>query len=75
LPPRAPKERLETLREAFAATLRDAAFLAEAKKMKLDIEPVSGEEIDGHVKQIYSMSDKVKQNLGFLVKSTQRKSN
>jgi hypothetical protein len=36
---------------------------------------VSGEEIDGHVKQIYSMSDKVKQNLGFLVKSTQRKSN
>ena len=76
LPPGAPKERLETLRKAFAATLRDSAFLAEAKKkMKLDIEPVSGEEIDGHIKQIYSMSDKVKQNLGFLVRSTQKKSN
>jgi tripartite-type tricarboxylate transporter receptor subunit TctC len=75
LPPNAPKERLQTLRKAFAATLRDSELLAEAKKMKLDIEPVPGEEIDGYVKQIYSMSDKVKQNLGFLVRPTQRKSN
>lgn len=75
LPPKASKERLETLRKAFAATLRDAEFLAEAKKMKLDIEPVSGEEIDGYVKQIYSMSDKVKHNLSFLVRPTQKQSN
>ncbi|HSF56725.1 MAG TPA: hypothetical protein VLD83_01505 [Candidatus Binatia bacterium] len=75
LPPNAPKERLETLRKAFVATLRDPEFLAEAKKTKLDIEPVGGEEIDGYVKQIYSMSDKVKRNLSFLVKSTQKKSN
>jgi hypothetical protein len=75
LPPNAPKERLETLRKAFAATLRDSAFLAEAKKTKLDIEPVPGEEIEGHVKQIYSMSDKVKQNLSFLVRPTQAKRN
>jgi tripartite-type tricarboxylate transporter receptor subunit TctC len=75
LPPNAPKEQLQTLRKAFAATLRDSAFLAEAKKTKLDVEPVPGEEIDGFVKQIYSMSDKVKHNLGFLVKSTQKKSN
>jgi tripartite-type tricarboxylate transporter receptor subunit TctC len=75
LPPNAPKERLEILRKAFAATLRDSAFLGEAKKTKLDVEPVAGEEIDGFVKQIYSMSDKVKQNLGFLVKSTKKSSN
>jgi tripartite-type tricarboxylate transporter receptor subunit TctC len=75
LPPNAPKERLETLRKAFAATLRDSEFLAEAKKTKLDIEPVAGKEIEGYVKQIYSMSDKVKQNLSFLVRPTQRKSN
>ena len=74
-PPDTPKERLETLRTAFAATLRDPGFLAEAKKTRLDIEPVSGEEIDGYVKQIYSMSDKVKQNLSFLVKPTQKRSN
>jgi tripartite-type tricarboxylate transporter receptor subunit TctC len=75
LPPKAPKERLETLRKAFAATLRDPELLAEAKKMKLDIEPVSGEEVDGYVKQIYSMSDKVKQNLSFLVRPSQKQSN
>jgi hypothetical protein len=63
------------LRKAFAATLRDADFLAEAKKTRLDIEPVSGEEIEGYVKQIYSMSNKVKENLGFLVRPIQRQSN
>jgi tripartite-type tricarboxylate transporter receptor subunit TctC len=75
LPPGAPPERLQTLRKAFAATLRDPELLAEAKKMKLDIDPVSGEDIDGYVKQIYSMSDKVKRNLSFLVKSTKGQSN
>ncbi|HXV47322.1 MAG TPA: hypothetical protein VEB61_00875 [Candidatus Binatia bacterium] len=75
VPPGTPTERLVILRKAFATTLKDGEFLAEAKKTKLDIEPVSGEEIDGYVKQIYSMSDKVKRNLSFLVKSSQRKSN
>ncbi len=73
LPPNTPKERLETLRKALAATLRDPEFLAEAKKTKLDIDPVAGEEIDGYVKQIYSMSPKVKQNLSFLVRASQKK--
>jgi len=75
LPPNAPSERLQTLRKAFAATLRDSEFLAEAKKTKLDIEPVPGEEIEQHVKQIYSMSDKVKENLSFLVRSIKKKTN
>jgi tripartite-type tricarboxylate transporter receptor subunit TctC len=72
-PPNTPKERLETLRKALAATLRDPEFLAEAKKTKLDVDPVSGEEIEGYVKEIYSMSDKVKQNLSFLVRPAQKK--
>lgn len=55
--------------------MRDTEFLAEAKKMKLDVEPVSGEDIDGYVKQIYSMSDTVKRNLAFLVKSTKKRTN
>lgn len=72
-PPNTPKERLETLRKGLAATLRDPEFLVEAKKTKLDIDPVSGGEIEGYVKKIYSMSDKVKQNLSFLVRSAQKK--
>ncbi|HSC43413.1 MAG TPA: tripartite tricarboxylate transporter substrate-binding protein [Candidatus Binatia bacterium] len=75
VPPKTPPERLQLLRKAFAETLRDTEFLAEAKKMKLDVEPVSGEDIDGYVKQIYSMSDTVKRNLAFLVKSTKKRTN
>lgn len=75
LPPNAPKDRLQILRKAFAETLRDPEFLAEAKKTKLYIKAVSGEEIEGYVKQIYSMSPRVKENLSFLVKPTQRQSN
>ena len=75
VPPETPKDRLQLLRKAYAETLRDPELLAEAKKMKLDMDPVPGEEIDGYVKQIYSMSDKVKENLSFLVKSTKKRTN
>jgi len=75
LPPDTPRERLETLRKAFAATLRDPEFLAEAKKAKLDIEPVAGEDIEGYVKLIYSMPEKVKENLSFLVRQSKKSSN
>ena len=75
VPPNTPADRLQTLRTAFAATLRNSEFLAEAKKTRLDIEPVSGEQIDEYVKQMTSISDKVKQNLSFLVRSTQKRSN
>lgn len=72
LPPGAPADRLATLRKAFATTLRDSEFLADARKTKLFIEPVTGEEVDKYVKQIYSMSAKVKKNLSFLVRSSQK---
>lgn len=39
------KERLEFLRKGLAATWRDPDFLAEAKKLKLDIDAVSAEEM------------------------------
>ena len=44
-PPQIPADRLAILRKAFDATLRDKGFLDEAKKMDIDIDPVSGEEI------------------------------
>jgi tripartite-type tricarboxylate transporter receptor subunit TctC len=45
-PPGTPKDRMQTLRKAFLETMRDPEFLADAKKAKLDIDPVSGEEIE-----------------------------
>jgi tripartite-type tricarboxylate transporter receptor subunit TctC len=67
LPPNTPKERLEILRKAFAATLKDPEFLAEAEKAKLETAYVSGEEIDGYVKKIAAVTPKAKELLSFLI--------
>ena len=42
--PDTPPERVEALRRAFDATMRDPDFLAEAEKAKLDVDPMPGAE-------------------------------
>jgi len=44
--PGTPKDRVEILRNAFQATLKDKDFLAEAAKSRLDLDPVTGEELE-----------------------------
>jgi tripartite-type tricarboxylate transporter receptor subunit TctC len=61
---------LAILRRAFAATMKDAAFIADAEKAKLDLNYVSGEEIEKYVDEIYSMPARVKENLQFLMRKT-----
>jgi tripartite-type tricarboxylate transporter receptor subunit TctC len=55
LPPGTPKERVQVLRKAFQDTLKDAAFLAEAEKAKLAIDPVTGEELEKLVAEIFTL--------------------
>ena len=45
-PPGVPPERTKALRTAFMATMADADFLAEAGKMRLDVDPLTGEQIE-----------------------------
>jgi tripartite-type tricarboxylate transporter receptor subunit TctC len=52
-PPGVPKERAEALRKAFADTMRDKDFLAEADKAGLEIRPVAGEDIQKLIEDIY----------------------
>lgn len=52
LPPDVPAARVAALRRAFDATLKDPAFLAEAAKAKLEISPMTGEELTKLVTQI-----------------------
>jgi len=40
-----PVDRVEALRRAFTATMKDPAFLAEAAKTETDISPMTGEEV------------------------------
>jgi tripartite-type tricarboxylate transporter receptor subunit TctC len=54
LPPGVPKERVATLRRAFDATMKDPAFLADAKKQRLEIAPMTGEEVQAAVHQVLS---------------------
>jgi tripartite-type tricarboxylate transporter receptor subunit TctC len=55
LPPGTPKDRVLMLRKAFQETLRDPAFLAEAEKAKLDVEPVTAEEIEKAVHSLFKL--------------------
>lgn len=64
--PGTPKDRLETLRRAFKATLTDSDFLAQANKLKLEIIPVSGEESEKWVSEVLSISPKMKEELKYL---------
>ncbi|HEX9808676.1 MAG TPA: tripartite tricarboxylate transporter substrate-binding protein [Alphaproteobacteria bacterium] len=48
-PPGIPADRLQILRDAFDKTMKDPEFLAEAKKRKLDISPMSGKEVEALV--------------------------
>jgi tripartite-type tricarboxylate transporter receptor subunit TctC len=52
-PPGIPADRVAALRKAFMATLTDKTFLAEAEKMKLEINPVSGDAVQAMVQEIY----------------------
>jgi tripartite-type tricarboxylate transporter receptor subunit TctC len=53
-PPGVPADRAEALRRAFDATLKDPAFLAEAEKLKLEVNPVSGEEVTRLITELYA---------------------
>lgn len=53
-PPGLPADRLKALREAFMATAKDPQFLADAEKTKLEISPMSGEEVAAQFASYYA---------------------
>ena len=53
-PPEIPKDRLAVLREAVAKTLRDPDFLADAKKLDIDIAPMSAMETQAAVDRLFA---------------------
>lgn len=55
LPPATPREQAQILTRAFTETLKDKAFLAEAEKANLDIEPVTAAELEKSVSGIFKL--------------------
>jgi len=56
LPPGVPRERVLILRKAFMDTMGDPEFLADAKKARLDINPLSGDVLEKTVAELFKLS-------------------
>jgi tripartite-type tricarboxylate transporter receptor subunit TctC len=52
LPPNVPADRLAALRAAFDKTMKDPAYLAEAKKLKIDVDPMNAADLTAFVAQV-----------------------
>jgi tripartite-type tricarboxylate transporter receptor subunit TctC len=52
-PPGLPPERVTELRSAFAATLKDADFLADADKMQVSLSPLLGDELQAIIEKSF----------------------
>ncbi len=52
-PPGLPPDRAAALRQAFDETMRDKEFLADAEQNKVEINPVSGKDLEALIKDIY----------------------
>jgi tripartite-type tricarboxylate transporter receptor subunit TctC len=55
LGPGTPKDRVRLLRKAFSETMKDPEFLADAKKSRLDTQPLTGEEVEKIVAQLFKI--------------------
>jgi tripartite-type tricarboxylate transporter receptor subunit TctC len=60
MPPGVPAERVAAIRAAFAATMKDPGFLEDARRARLDVEPLTGEEIAQIVAKKFLAPDDVR---------------
>jgi tripartite-type tricarboxylate transporter receptor subunit TctC len=52
-PPSVPKDRVDELRTAFMATVKDADFLADIAKLNFDLEPMAGADLQAFIAKDY----------------------
>jgi len=58
-PPVVPKARVDTLRKAFDATMKDPEFLAAMKKSRLTVDPASGKRVEELIRNIYTSDPEI----------------
>ena len=63
VPPGVPPPVLTVLRAAFAATMTDPDFLSDAKRLALDIDATTGEEIQAIIENIFNTSPAIVQKV------------
>jgi tripartite-type tricarboxylate transporter receptor subunit TctC len=67
VPPGLPKGRLELLQKAFVDTMKDKEFLEDAKKAKLDIQPLDGPAATKQFAALYDLKPELKAKLKSIV--------
>lgn len=73
--PDTPQERVDALRRAFDLTMKDPAFLEAAAKSGLDIDPVSGVELQRIVDEIVRTPKEVTERLAAIIALPDQKKN
>ena len=68
LPPGTPNELVGLLRSGLTKTLTDPEFLADAKRAKLDIDPLTGEELGKIVSEIFALDKQLIEKLKEILK-------
>lgn len=68
-PPETPPERVALLRKSFASTLSDPNFLDEARRLKLDVSLVPGEELKSLVEDLMATPPEVLKRVDDLTKN------
>ena len=58
-PPGIPADRLSILRAAYEKAVKDPELLAEAKKLRIDMAPARGEELQAKAKEVMSQPPEV----------------
>jgi tripartite-type tricarboxylate transporter receptor subunit TctC len=59
MPPGTPKYLVEAMRRAFDATMKDPKFLAEAKKLHIQPDPMTGEQMEKEIIEAYKAPKEV----------------
>jgi tripartite-type tricarboxylate transporter receptor subunit TctC len=52
LPPNVPADRVQALRRAFDATMKDEGFIADAQKIGFEVDPMTGEQVQALVGEL-----------------------
>lgn len=67
-PPNTPKDRVQILRKGLSATFKDPEFLADAQRARLDLAPISGEDLEKTVARTFALEKPLVERLKEILK-------
>ena len=71
-PPGVSKAQLAAFRTAFDATMKDPKFLADAKKRKMDLAPLSGGQVQANVEALMKTPKAILERAAVVLRYTKK---